>query len=410
MILFSIFSRDAGTPSNSHHHDRESQDKNKLFELIIYYQWLLAATLLREKPALARDKFGGMNPLHYTLKKYVSDPPLQFVRDLIHTYPDAAKEQDVVGNLPLHYACDAMVSKEILRAVIRAYPEAATVQNFKGEVPLHLCDRMFNAKEIAELCPESISITDNKGNSPMFPFCYICITAVRPNPLAVNDIVNCDTVFIREENPLSAISLLEITRTLETLVTATAHRTLPAVHAALRHTGCPLRLCAILIFMYPQQACIVDAFGNYPLHLAAKLMRRHAWSERVKTNARYGVELNSTCRRRHGRYEDFVEYIVAVLTTFFPEAARKQDAAGLLPIELLSSAGASWKSGVSPVLNAYPGAIHDLDIDNRLMPRMLSKVGRDCRLSTMYEIVRGMPDEFKFAKAPRRSTRKRRRA
>jgi len=66
---------------------------------------------------------------------------------LIEAYPQAAKEKDVNGCLPLHYACDSDFDRprnqDFVSELFKIYPEATQTIDNKQELPLHYMQQYF---------------------------------------------------------------------------------------------------------------------------------------------------------------------------------------------------------------------------------------------------------------------------
>ncbi len=62
------------------------------------------------------------------------DASVEVVKLLIRKYPDAVKEKDENGNLPLHFAVakNGASDVEVLQVLIKEYPEAVKEKNKYG--------------------------------------------------------------------------------------------------------------------------------------------------------------------------------------------------------------------------------------------------------------------------------------
>jgi len=106
--------------------------------------------LLTFDPSQARmvEEDSKMLPLHLACRPYKrgSSFDMETFRRLIEAYPQAAKEKDAIGRLPLHYACmlalyrrniREFVSEDFVSEVLKIYPEAAQIRDNKKRLPLH---------------------------------------------------------------------------------------------------------------------------------------------------------------------------------------------------------------------------------------------------------------------------------
>jgi len=69
---------------------------------------------------------------------------METFRRLIEAYPQAAKEKDAQGRLPLHYACggvsyraDRPDNHDFVGELLKIYPEAAKILDKQKNLPLH---------------------------------------------------------------------------------------------------------------------------------------------------------------------------------------------------------------------------------------------------------------------------------
>ncbi len=90
--------------------------------------------LIEEYPdALKEKNYGGELPLHVAAKKGAS---VEVIQLLIKAYPDAVREEDRSENLPLHTAIAGEASVEVLQLLIKEYPDAAKIENRDGFLPI----------------------------------------------------------------------------------------------------------------------------------------------------------------------------------------------------------------------------------------------------------------------------------
>jgi len=78
-----------------------------------------------------------MLPLHLASTSIEID--METFRRLIEAYPQAAKEKDAKGLLPLHHACgsDLERSHDFVSELLKIYPVAARIRDNNEELPLH---------------------------------------------------------------------------------------------------------------------------------------------------------------------------------------------------------------------------------------------------------------------------------
>jgi ankyrin repeat protein len=143
----------------------------------------LVQTLVHANPSclLQPEKLGGRLPLHISIMKGAS---VDIVQYLCQAQPQALKEVDIDGNLPVHHA--ANYSSPALKFVIEAHPEACQVANRKDRFPLHLlcaatsswggdCLESETAVRDLQVCfkayPKAIQLADRYGRLPLHLTC-----------------------------------------------------------------------------------------------------------------------------------------------------------------------------------------------------------------------------------------------
>jgi hypothetical protein len=137
----------------------------------------LLQTLVHANPSclLKTEKLGGRLPLHISI---IKGAPVAVVQYLCQAQPQALKEVDIDGNLPVHHA--AYYSSSILKFIIGAHPKACQVSNHKDRFPLHLvCASSWLDSETAvqdlQVCfqayPKAIQMADRYGRLPLHLRC-----------------------------------------------------------------------------------------------------------------------------------------------------------------------------------------------------------------------------------------------
>lgn len=84
-----------------------------------------------------------------------------------------------------------------------------------------------------------------------------------------------------------------------------------------------------------------------------------------------------------------MEGIANTLVRLHHEAASTRDAAGLLPYDIAERSGSTWtKGGVGSILNVNRTTFLYADLPEGVMPRVISKVGKDSNMGCMFDILR----------------------
>jgi hypothetical protein len=132
--------------------------------------------LLAEYPQAAKEKnLDGVLPLHLMARHMGGAEGLRAIQLLLSEYPQAAKEKTKHGWLPLHIVAAYMGGAEGLRALqllLAEYPQAAKERSKEGELPIRLiCENENGAtlamvRELLSAYPEGINKTEEFGVRP----------------------------------------------------------------------------------------------------------------------------------------------------------------------------------------------------------------------------------------------------
>ncbi len=68
----------------------------------------------------------------------LSNPPLYVIYGLLLVYPEAVRQMDAGGRLPIHLAAGSEASVSVLSILVRFYHESVIIKEGRGLVPLHL--------------------------------------------------------------------------------------------------------------------------------------------------------------------------------------------------------------------------------------------------------------------------------
>ena len=117
---------------------------------------------IRTGPASNLGVMVRLLPLHLACE---GNAPMDLIRALIHTFPDAVKVRDHRNHwLPLHYCATSSTENsdaERFNYILGEYPAAASAQEALGRLPLHLaCEYGACSDVIASLVtahPDSVS-------------------------------------------------------------------------------------------------------------------------------------------------------------------------------------------------------------------------------------------------------------
>ena len=67
----------------------------------------------------------------------------------------------------------------------------------------------------------------------------------------------------------------------------------------------------------------------------------------------------------------------------------------IFPLGLMIQNGRPWDNTFALVLRTFPQALHwSMKVDDKLLPRVLEKVSRECGIATLYELISTKPDVY----------------
>jgi len=100
---------------------------------------------------------------------------------LLSRQPQAARERDLNGRVPLHHALhcefevafDVRVPDDAIVSLLDVYPEGARVEDNDGSFPLqhYSCEKLEVCSRLVELCPESVHRAKFLGDLPLHLAC-----------------------------------------------------------------------------------------------------------------------------------------------------------------------------------------------------------------------------------------------
>lgn len=224
---------------------------------------------------------------------------------------------------------------------------------------------------LAEACPAALGQTDRYGRTPLHQAVEFGSSA---------DVVE----YLLEQCPQSAADIDHIGRT--------------PLHSSCAYSA-SLDIVRLLCKFCPKSVFQKDNRGRLPLHISCAheddgssiqvvryLLELHPHSVHERT-AKGSTALELV---EKGRASLEVMLSVSAVATMLKENPKRATALSL--IARLESM--EWRSGVHLYLDINPSIIHTLDLhrEQKLVPHVLSSVGKHCKLGTMFEIVKDMAE------------------
>jgi len=202
--------------------------------------------------------------------------PMETIQLIAEAWPDAVREKDDDGWLPLHYACLYGYSDDVIQLLIECWPMSLHVKTEGGILPLHLAlqpeAKLEAIQMLVHAWPEAVHEHDKDGRLPLHCAC---------EKGCADDVIQ-----------FLAHSWLESCQ-----VPTTTEGDLP-LHLACRHQSSAVIL--FLLNFYPQAVRFENKKLQLPLHIActresvlgleviAHLVR--AWPESIQIACPYACD------------------------------------------------------------------------------------------------------------------------
>jgi len=409
--------------------------------------------LLDYDPSQAKlvDEKSKMLPLHLASTSSTSiEFDMETFRQLIQVYPQAAKEKDVNGRLPLHHACgsDPDRSHDFVSELLKSYPEAAQIRDNNGKLPLHHMQKYFRDEnstarqiekplvELIETYPDALLQRENGENRFVLstlaykqdPLCqvwhtagrlcthsFLCATQKYKQPLhymsydlpaLVANFIECPLDWTKNEGEMQDGELAGI------ILHYTFEALLQANHGIDSNSNSPSRGNVV-------RSCLPDdnngsTFKTTLLHKLAycsKFCYRYEFKRAVKIYASRqsahfhqadnngNLPLHLVCcapppsvlvgEYKSGfRKRTKVNLVESFLTPYM-EGASKTNHLGKTPLDILMETDYNIKSwpGVELLVNANKTEANKLFTKKKMYPFMLAAIGKKANLSCTFSML-----------------------
>ena len=329
-----------------------------------------------------KDNIKGYTPLHYTI---ICHQDANIISRLVEANPHITTiRDDFAGMTPLHHACEhlASISSSNLMSVdaptmsllLRGDPSIALARDHNGNTPFSLVCQKFDS-----LCRHGTYSAAGRPRVVTFgSFLFLERSLPIFRAIALCRSGNVGAHLAKETNQDIDSSwddmLLDVLLAVKSAVGSNevmvSNRKITYEFAALA-----------VIHRCKDQALALDSNGNTPLHIAASIP---------------AVPLPAVSRLLYPSTDKCVvrdKCIVDYLVRICPEAAQKRNQDGRLPFHnIVEGRAPSWKYGVTSILGANPDAVTELDIDSRLYPNLLDRVGKNAGVGAVFSILREKPE------------------
>ena len=320
----------------------------------------------------------GCTPLHMCCE---SRKGIEFFKCLLnaddHNVADgensAVTLKDVMRRTPLHFAAIHALDINIIRELVRSSPRAVGIECVRGYCPIHYaCSFLTNTTEhIHFLLEQNVRVSRLRGNTGLS--CLELLTKTYKEFLDGEETLRSEYIgseyhgdttapndkgtkmfgFVIEDYWEKAILITSAASLGRTLEASSLRQHAPGfIHDIIGIDRCPPTLISLALVKHPEWLAVKGRNGNLPLHtVASKFISRR-------------------CTGNHST-------ITKLILRRHPGACKEKNNDGKYPLILAIESGKSWKSGLQDMFNAFPGAIHALDLDVSLYPYILSRAAND---------------------------------
>lgn len=329
-----------------------NEDANclRLLDLAYRHRWnSLAKRAALHPEEISEADESGLNVLHWVC---ANNAPTSIVATLLQYDKNSAiRAKDNDGTTPLMLACvssDETICNVFL--LVEWDSEQISMRDERGRTALfYACEVAAGTRQLHHLTvlrflsqkdPALRTAVDRFGNTPLSITCQIFEFELR--------------LFLSNaQTPLES-TFWDIVEILIGNDVTNEERHL-VLHRLIRTSNCPPRLIEAAIRHYGYLITATDADGNNLLHAAVKAQCFSSTLESL-------ISANSQLVRMRNRQ-------------------------GFLPLQVAVQTSNEWNAGISSLLEAHPSALEQLELNEILYPKVLSKVPSP----TMFEILRSRP-------------------
>lgn len=304
----------------------------------------------------------------------MSKASAEVVDYLVDEHPAAMEVCNEYRKNPLFLACEHGASSDVIRLLVGRFPDAALSPGYCGLTPLHWCLQNTwepevteeNIKCLIEGCPAVLGMNVDDPDQP------------KGTPLHVA----CEY-----DAPAETIKAL-ISAFPAALEIKDACLNTP-LHCATT-SDAPVEILKTLVDGCPNALHTKDSRARTPLHIAvgnlAPLEKLRLLAEGFPGALNERDSLGKT-PLRVAREKEAPKEALTLLETL--NAILCQNISDEKVAEMLGQLGGQpWSCGVAPLLDSRPGIVHRLSCHLSVMPLFLARIGQECRMETMLNIIK----------------------
>lgn len=275
------------------------------------------------------------------------------VQAILNAYPEAAGEATDSGSYPLHLLCDYGSSVELVRSIVETEAGVATVfkldrtykrtplQILNGRKNLNIFLRSLETIRTARVRQRALRAERAHGQEEELQRLGQGVSEFKTSEFwqkaVLLMLVECQSSPLEDDDFTDAWIL----------------------HACLVCQDAPPSVQEFAILLYEDQLLIPDENGQLPLHTAAM---------------------------------DGTPSLLLDILAANPSAASERNREGCLPLQFaVRHRNRRWSDGAGQLVEAYPAALDEINIDDRLYPKVWSRLSSS---DVLFRAIRTRPQLF----------------
>jgi hypothetical protein len=389
--------------------------KEKLDNLASWLKWNEFKELYEDKVSgnatLARRVIveyghGGYTRLHYHLRY---KPPVEVVRVIVSSYPEAVLIQDHFGDTPLHCAINKNASVYVLRCLIQAqeqivtpHPNVLHCQNNNGDTALHRATSTLNMQVLdlliqGDQTKRALLINNGRGQSALQ-------LAIRQPEESYDSVEQADGSL----SPVIGYMLEQTSLALEIASkgdNVESGNRMAATSFLRKLLDCAPQLCpsaaAKLIQVVTRDRSYTEdevlreqESGDTYFH---SLIRAKWRNPCLCGPALINNQARDSAASSERAGENDRARPIRLLVQQYPRGAAQVNARGELPLHVALKGGHSWSTGVEVLYEAFLEAARQRDVVTQQYPFVLALLGKEAScLTSVYVLLRDCVSQITF--------------
>jgi ankyrin repeat protein len=256
---------------------------------------------------------------------------------------EAASFTDESARTPLHIAAlevADVTSPELIQLLVDAAPEAARQRDVEGLLPIEMLTHKILMKEerLRYITHHPVSSRTGRDLEANWQCAYILVRATQGQKQGLASSSPTTESHLDQVTGISSRHGVDVEE--EEEEESTNNAAIPArqlmLHACLKANDIPLALIERAMKRYHDQLEEIDELGDLPLHLVAA----------------------------QGQADDKTDDLLDEILNAYPPAACVRNNNGAMPLDLAIASGRRWETGIEKLLQVNPEALLESTVSN----------------------------------------------